>query len=38
MGTNIEWKARDPERQRDQAAGLANGPPRLLERGDGARR
>jgi hypothetical protein len=33
MRTNIEWKARarDPERQRNLAARLANGPPQLLE-------
>jgi adenylate cyclase len=36
MGTNIEWKARarDPERQRNLAAELADGPPQLLEQTD----
>src|SRR5262245_28497332 len=36
MGTNIEWKARarDPERQRHLAAEIADGPPQLLEEAD----
>jgi len=36
MGENVEWKAqaRDPERQRELAECLADGPPQLLEQLD----